>query len=170
MNRMPYGITPASSKFQRFMEKLLLGLKKVTVFIDDITITGDNDDEHLKNLEAVFKRLKGAGLTVKLNKCEFFKTEVNFLGCIIDSNGIRKSKDKINAILEAPVPTTVTQVKSFAGMVNHYGQFIPNLSQIMNPIYHLTRSEVDFVWSEDCQKAFDEIKKINYFRYYFSSF
>lgn len=160
MNRMPYGITPASAKFQRFMEKLLLGLKKVTVFIDDITITGDNDDEHLDNLEAVFKRLKGAGLTVKIDKCEFFKTEVNFLGCIIDSNGIRKSKDKISAILEAPVPTTVTQVKSFAGMVNHYSQFVPNLSQIMNPIYNLTKNGVDFVWSEECQKAFDEIKKI----------
>lgn len=160
MNRMPYGIVPATAKFQRIMEKLFQGMEHVTVFVDDITVTGKNNDEHLKNLELVFKKLNDAGLTVKLAKCEFFKEELYVLGHIISSTGIKKSRDKVQAIEEAEPPTTVQQVQSFAGMVKYYAMYVPKLSQIMSPIYNLTKKGVEFEWTQECQKAFDEIKSI----------
>jgi hypothetical protein len=131
VNRMPFGISPASAKFQKYIEQLFMGMKNVINFLDDILITGPTKKEHLETLEKVLKKLDEAGLTVKKEKCKFFQDEVEYLGHIIDKNGLRKTKDKISAITEAPQPKTVTQVRSFCGMVNYYSRFVPNLAAIL---------------------------------------
>lgn len=123
------------------------------------TIAGTNDEDHFRNLEMVFQKLLDAGLTLNEKKCVFFKIEVSLLGHIISKNGLTKSEEHISAIVDAEAPETVMQVKSFAGLVNYYGKYVPHLSQIMCPIYNLTRQGVEFNWTKECQDAFDKIKK-----------
>ncbi|KAH0822303.1 hypothetical protein GEV33_000488 [Tenebrio molitor] len=160
VNRMPFGISPASAKFQKYIEQLFMGMKNVINFLDDILITGPTKKEHLETLEKVLKKLDEAGLTVKKEKCKFFQDEVEYLGHIIDKNGLRKTKDKISAITEAPQPKTVTQVRSFCGMVNYYSRFVPNLAAILRPIYNLLSQNGKFEWKPECEKAFKKIKEI----------
>lgn len=160
MNRMPYGIAPATAKFQKHLEQLFMGMENVVNFVDDILITGPNREEHLKTLEAVLKKLSEAGLTAKKDKCRFFQEQVEYMGHIISRHGLRKTKEKVEAIIYAPEPTTVSQVRSFCGMVNYYAKFVPNLAKMLRPIYDLLTKTEKFCWTEKCQKAFEEIKEI----------
>lgn len=158
MNRLPYGVSPAAAIFQRQIEQLLQGISGVCNFLDDFIVTGRTREEHFENLRQVFQKLTEANLKVRWGKCAFFQKQVTYLGHVIDKNGIRKSKDKVEAILDAPAPQNATQVKSFAGMVNYYAKFVPRLSLLMGPIYELLKKDAEFSWSEDCANAFREIK------------
>lgn len=99
-NRLPFGPKPVCAIFQRCVEKLLQGLKGVRNFLDDIIVTGPNNEEHMANLREVFVRLRDAGLRLKKSKCEFFKDEVNYLGHIISKHGLRKDPAKIKALAD----------------------------------------------------------------------
>lgn len=160
MNRMPYGIAPATAKFQKHLEQLFMGMENVVNFVDDILITGPNRDEHLKTLEAVLKKLSEAGLTAKKEKCKFFQEQVEYMGHIISRHGLRKTKGKVEAIIYAPEPSTISQVRSFCGMVNYYAKFVPNLAKMLRPIYDLLMKTEKFCWTEKCQEAFEEIKEV----------
>ncbi|KAF0708423.1 Reverse transcriptase domain-containing protein [Aphis craccivora] len=117
VHRLPYGVAPASAIFQKLIEQLFQGHEGVANFLDDIIITGQNNKEHLKNLDKVFNILYESGLKVKLSKCEFFKSEIEYLGHIISAKGLRKCENKVRAIVDAPAPCNITQVKSFADNV-----------------------------------------------------
>ncbi|XP_031358273.1 uncharacterized protein K02A2.6-like, partial [Photinus pyralis] len=114
VNRLPYGITPASSIFQKVLEQLLQGIKNTANFLDDIIVTGATRKEHVENLKAVLKKLNDAGFKLNKTKCAFFQEEVSYLGFTISKYGIKKNLEKQRAIIEAPRPSTITQVKSFA--------------------------------------------------------
>lgn len=157
--RLPFGISSAPAIFQKVIENLLAGIPGVVAFIDDILITGRTTLEHLERLECVFKKLSDSGLRVAKEKCHFFKEKIEYLGHIIDRNGLHKSKENVEAILKAPAPTNITEIKSFIGMVNFYSKFIPQFSTILSPIYDLLKKNAKFVWSKRCQVAFDMIKK-----------
>lgn len=158
--RLPFGITSAPSKFQKIMDVLLSKLPNVVCFLDDILITGKNKNEHLDNLKSVLNTLKESGLKLALHKCEFFKTEINYLGYKIDKNGLHTTKDKIIAITKAPVPKNITELKSFLGLVNFYGKFIPNSATLFNPLYRLLRKNSVWSWSQECNFVFNEIKNV----------
>lgn len=127
-NRLPFGITSAPAIFQKTMDQVLQGLTNVHCFLDDMLVTGRDDAHHLENLKAVLKRLDQFGLRVKREKCEFFKSSVEYLGHVIDSKGLHKSPDKSRAILDAPEPADTSQLRSFLGLINYYARFVPNLS------------------------------------------
>ncbi|CAI6377455.1 unnamed protein product [Macrosiphum euphorbiae] len=110
IHRLPYGVAPASAIFQKLIEQLFQGHEGVANFLDDIIITGQNNREHLKNLDKVFNILYESGFKVKLSKCEFFKSEIEYLGHIISAEGSRKCENKIRAIVDAPAPCNITQV------------------------------------------------------------
>ena len=116
---LPYGIFSAPGIFQRAMESLLLG--------SQCTITGETESEHLRSLEEVLKRLSKAGLRVKKCKCQFTVPSVSYLGHMIDAQGLHPLPEKIQAVLEAPIPTNVTELKSYLGLLTYYGKFLPNL-------------------------------------------
>lgn len=159
-NRLPFGISSAPALFQRTMEQLLAGIEGVVCFIDDILITGGNQTEHLLRLEKVLNCLRDCNLTVKKEKCEFFQKSVSYLGYIIDKDGLHKSPDKIKAIRDAPIPKDVTQLKSFLGLITYYHKFVPNMPQIVHPLYKLIKKDSEWYWSEDCSKAFARIKQV----------
>ena len=127
-NRLPFGVSAAPSIFQRTMETLLQGLPGVCIYLDDILITGKTDQEHLNNLSAVLQRLSAAGMKLKPEKCFFMLQEVEYLDHTISAKGIQPTTQKVRAIVEAPRPTNVSQLKSFLGLLNYYGKFLPTLS------------------------------------------
>ncbi|CAG9137931.1 unnamed protein product [Plutella xylostella] len=157
--RTPYGLSCIPEKFQKLMEETLRGVPGTVVFLDDICCTGANEKEHISNLRAVLERLRNMGLTIKLSKCEFMKNEVKYLGFIIDKDGLRPDPTKLEAISSAPRPEDVSQLKSFLGMLNYYGKFIPNLSSLLHPLHNLLRKEASWKWDSLCDKAFLEAKQ-----------
>ena len=120
-NRMPFGISSAPGIFQRVMESLLQGIPHVVVYLDDILITGKDDEEHLKSLEEVLSRLKKSGLRLKRDKCFFFQKEVDYLGYKIDANGLHPTEKKLQAIRDAPAPKNTAELKSYLGLLSYYG-------------------------------------------------
>jgi len=157
---MPFGITNAASIFQREMENLLSGLDMVTVFQDDILVTGSNDLEHFENLKEVFNRLSEANLKLHPDKCSFFQDSVKYLGHVIDAEGLHPILERIEAISRMPVPTNVHELKSFLGMVNYYSHFLPELSTVLEPLYRLLKKSVRFVWSKPQDEAFANVKAL----------
>ena len=134
------------------------GAKETTFFVDDITVTGKNKQEHLANLKEVFKRLKEAGLKLNLNKCNFFQKEIKFLGHVINKKGLFKDKEKLDAVVKVPNPTSFTELKAFLGMVNYYGKFIPMNADLLAPLYALLK-EKNFYWNQHHEEAFKKIKE-----------
>ena len=157
--RLMYGVSSAPAIWQRLMEEILSGIPGVTVFIDDIRITGPNDKVHLERLAEVLKRLSEYGMRVNLDKCQFFEEKIEYCGYIIDRRGIHKVQKKIDAVQNMPVPQNKDQVRSFVGLVNYYGRFFPQLSTTIFPLNQLLRNDVPFKWSKVCNEAFQNVKK-----------
>ena len=137
--RMPYGVTPASAIFQRKLEQALRCVPMTVVKIDDILLSGKDDEDHLKNLKAVLNILLELALTLNKSKCRFNEAEVDYLGFILDKQGIRTNQSKVQAILEAPAPVSVQELQSFLGGVNYYSKFIQNTATITALLYVLLR-------------------------------
>lgn len=157
---MPFCLSTAPSIFQELANIVLQGCEEfATVYLDDILIFSKNEEEHLRHIQEVFDRLRQHGLKLKLKKCSFFKRETEYLGFIINKNGVKPNPDKVKAIRNLPSPKTVKQIRGFMGMIGFYRRFIPNFSQIAEPLIALTKKYAKFKWTIDCQKAFDFLKE-----------
>ena len=157
--RLPFGIASAPAIFQRAMDTILQGMSGVLCYIDDTLIVGKNKEEHLATLEEVLKRLQNEGLRVNKEKCCFLTTSVQYLGHRIDANGIHATGEKLDAVLMAPVPSSVPQLRSFLGMINYYSKFIPNLATLLNPLNELLRKDVQWKWTDQREQAFKQAKQ-----------
>ena len=142
------------------MESLLQGIDGVEVYIDDILISGSTEEEHLKALEEVLRRLEKAGLRVKLKKCMFMRPSVEYLGHKIDANGLHPLQDKVHAIKEAPTPQSVQELRSYLGLLTHYNKFLPNLSTTLHPLHKLLQKNVPWRWRAEQEKAFAKSKEL----------
>ena len=156
---MPFGIASAPAIFQQTMDKILQGLTGVTVYFDDILITGANDQKHLEALESVLQRLSEYGLRLKREKCKIMQPSVEYLGYRIDKDGLHATASKIDAIINSPIPKNVTELRSFLGLVNYYGKFNCHLSTLVQQLNNLLRKDVPWEWTDVCQGAFDDLKK-----------
>ncbi|XP_049876804.1 uncharacterized protein K02A2.6-like isoform X1 [Pectinophora gossypiella] len=159
-NRLVYGLSSSPGIFQRIMSTLLGDIPQVEVFLDDIIIGTVDEKTHILVLEKVLQRLHNQGIKLKKNKCYFFVPEVRYLGYIISKEGIKVDSSKIEAIIDIPRPQSVTELRSFLGLVNFYAKFVRNLSNILYPLYDLLRKGVEWTWSKDCENAFKRIKCI----------
>lgn len=158
-NRLPYGIASAPSIFQKIIDDIFKGFEGVSVFLDDILITGSNEIDHLNKLRNVFNKLNDMGLRVKWNKCTFFVKSVSYLGYIIDAEGLHTDKLKVEAIIKSEKPNNVTELKSLLGFINYYGKFVKNLSLNLNPLFQLLKKDVHWNWTNECDKAWEYVKK-----------
>jgi len=158
---MPFGLKNAPAVFQSFINSVLrLFLEKsVILYLDDILIYSDTLEEHHKTVRAVLKKLIENNLFAKLSKCEFDKDEVEFLGHIISGSGVSTDPKKIKTIVEWPTPKSVKDVQRFIGLCNYYRRFVKNFSAIAKPLHSLTKKGIKFVWSPDCETAFEILKK-----------
>mgnify|MGYP001797980859 CR=1 FL=1 len=121
-NRLPFRMSSTAAIFQRNMDHILHDMPRVLCY-QDILVTGESREERLNNLEQVLKRLKEHGQTVQREKCAFLKPSLNYLGHLIDGNGIHPLQNKVEAIRAPPTPKNATQLKSFLGLVNYYQNF-----------------------------------------------
>ena len=157
-NRLPYEVAPAPDIFQRPMEGLLQGIPSTGVLLDDILITGPSTEEHLDNIEKVLRCLSEAGLRLKAVKSQFMKPVLECLGHRVDPEGLHPVEEKVKAIQEAPAPKDPSELKTFLGLANVYGKFIPNLSFILEPLHSFLRNDVVWKWEVEQQDAFDKAK------------
>ena len=159
--RMPFGLTNAPAIFQRAMNKALTGLigKCCMVYIDDIVVFSRNTQEHARHLQQVFERLKQAGLQLKPSKCHFEVPEIELLGFVVSTDGIRPQNAKVVAIADLAPPTDVKAVRSFLGMVGYYRQSVERFATLSLPLTDLTKSKQPFIWGEEQQQAFDALKQ-----------
>ena len=99
-------------------------------------------------------------MQLKLSKCSFLQEKVQFLGHVIDAEGVHPSPEKVQAVVEAPSPSNVTELRSFIGMLQYYGKFLPNLSTLLHPLNNLLREGVLWSWQPECQQAFESAKEL----------
>ena len=157
-NHLPYGISSAPGIFQRTMQGLLQGIPSTGVLLDNILITGPNTKEHLDNIEKVLGPLSDAGLRLKAEKCQFMKPVLKCLGHRIDAEGFNPVDAMVKAIKDAPTPANASELKSFLGMLNFYGKFMPDLSSTLEPLHELLRKDICWKWGTEQQEAFDKAK------------
>ena len=158
--RLCYGISSAPAEFQRIMDKLLKDIGKVQCLLDDVIIAGKTIEEHNFLLEKVLKIFKENGLKLKLKKCSFCMSSIEYLGHKIDSNGLHPSGKHVEAIKNAPPPDNPSLLKSFLGLITFYLKFIPKSGDLLGPMYALLRKNAKWHWSPECQKSFIKIKQI----------
>ena len=126
----------------------------MVVFIDDILIYSKNEKEHEQHLRIVLQVLKEKKLYAKLEKCEFWLSEVKFLGHVISNRGVAVDPSKTEAVIQWERPKTVTEVRSFLGLAGYYRRFIQNFSCMALPLTKLTRKGSPFKWTDQCEASF----------------
>ena len=158
--RLPYGISSAPGIFQRVMESLLQGIPGVIAYLDDILVSAATEEEHLQRLEMVFERLEKAGLRARESKCEFMVPSVSYLGHQIDEDGLHPLPDKVQAVVEAPSPKSVQELKAYLGLLTYYCKFLPDVSTVLAPLYRLLRKEARWHWTAKEEQAFCKSKEL----------
>ena len=158
---MPFGLCNAPATFERLMEQILNGLNWRTclVYLDDIIVTGKTFDEHLDNLREVFERIRNAGMKLSPKKCSLFKKEVKYLGHIVSSSGISTDPEKLETVTNWPIPNNLQELRSFLGLCTYYRRFVANFSDIARALHELTEKGKPFLWTTQCQQAFDSLKE-----------
>ena len=169
---MPFGATNAPATFQRLMHECLgdLNMNWCIVYLDDIIIFSDTQEEHLKRLEAVFQKLAAAGLKLKPSKCFFFREEIEYLGHVVSGKGIATNPKKVETVTKWPTPKTVYDVRSFLGFIGYYRRFIKDFSKIAKQIREVitglenqskrTAKKTLIEWAEAADSAFVHLKNL----------
>ena len=157
---MPFGLTNAPATFQRLMELALLGLQwtDCLIYLDDVIIFGRTFEEHTSRVSKVLTRIQQANLKLKVEKCDMFQEEVEFLGHIVSKEGVKPNPTNIAKVVQWKEPETVTQVRQFLGLCSYYRRFVKGFSTIAKPLTELTKKEAELVWNVSCQEAFDTLK------------
>lgn len=157
--RLVMGINAASEIYQHEIQKVIQGIPGVSNLSDDIVVHAPNNETHDARLRKVLNRLKEAGLTLNAEKCKFKRPDIEFLGHRLTANGIDPCLSKVKAVQEAREPENVSEVRSFLGLVNFCGRFIPNLATRAEPLRRLTRKDEPFVFGTEQKKAFQSLKE-----------
>lgn len=157
--RLNFGLASASEIFQHTIQAVLQDLPGVLNISDDILVFANNKADHDIRLKAVLERLREVNLTLNKDKCVFAADRVTYFGHVFSSNGISADPRKIEAIRAVPEPRTVSEVRSFLGMVNYCARFIPGLASISAPLRHLTKSDSEWEWGLAQADAFAQIKQ-----------
>ena len=136
--RLPFGIKSAPGYFQEIIENQTSDLPGVAVFQDDMLVSGQGANDQLGNMKRLLTRLNDKGLNCRRDKCQFAQPSVEYLGHTLSAEGISKGS-KVEVVLKMPPPTDVSSLKSFLGLVQFYGKFMPTLASMAKPLYRLTK-------------------------------
>ena len=158
--RCPFGLKNAGQDFQRLMDAILGDLPRVYVYIDDILVASESVEQHLADLEQVFKTLSANGMVIQRSKCVLGVPSLEFLGYKVDDKGITPLPDRVEAIRATTPPTSVKELQRFLGMVGYYRRFMPRAA---NHLYHLFEAlkgkPKTLNWTLECQQSFDATKE-----------
>lgn len=159
--RMPFGLKTAPATFQRTMDNVLRHLQgQCLTYLDDIIVYSETLEEHYKRLNNVFNTLKEFQLKVQLDKSEFLKQKVLYLGHIISEEGLKPNDEKIKSVLNYPIPKTTKQIKSFLGLIGYYRKFIKDFAKITKPLTNSLRKDTKIIINDEYVKAFEQCKDL----------
>ena len=160
--RLSFGMKNGPSVFQKNLSTILSGFpqKKVIVYIDDVLLMSETFDEHLDLVERVLSTLVAFGVKVKSSKCNWFTSEVDYLGHIVSSEGLRKSPAYVEKVSQIPQPATVGEMREFLGLANFQRKFVPNFSSLQKPLSEKTGGKrgKKIEWTDEMASAFEKIK------------
>jgi hypothetical protein len=158
---MSFELTNAPAYFMYLKNSVFMDYldKFVVVFIDDILVYSQNEQEHEEHLRKVLQRLQDCQLFAMLSKCEFWISKVLFLGHIINHEGLAVDLKKVTTILDWKAPKDVRGIKSFIGMAGYYRCFIEGFSKIARPMTTLLAKKVEFKWTPACKESFEKLKQ-----------
>nr|ABA92247.2 retrotransposon protein, putative, Ty3-gypsy subclass [Oryza sativa Japonica Group] len=157
---MSFGLTNAPAFFMNLMNKVFMEYldKFVVVFIDDILIYSRTKEEHEEHLRLALEKLREHQLYAKFSKCEFWLSEVKFLGHVISAGGVAVDPSNVESVTNWKQPKTVSEIRSFLGLAGYYRRFIENFSKIAKPMTRLLQKDVKYKWLEECEQSFQELK------------
>ena len=164
--RMPFGISVAPEEFECKLHEKLTGLEGVEILRDDLLVVGYGDTQeeadanHDENLRKLLDRAREVKLKLNSKKMNLKKPQVKFMGHVISKDGLKPDPDKVNAVENMPKPTCKKETLSLLGFINYLAKFLPRLSEVAQPLRNLTLTNAQFMWSEQHDKAFDEVKKL----------
>ena len=153
---MPFGLTNAPTEFIDLMHRVFQPYldQFFVVFVDDILIYSQSEEEHEDHLRVVLQLLRDHQLYAKFSKCEFFLTKVRFLGHVVSASRVSVDLEKVEAVMSWERPKSVFEICSFLGLAGYYRRFIEDFSRLATPMMRLTRKEVRFDWDDRCEEAF----------------
>ena len=168
---LSFGLCNAPATFQAAMNAIFRPLMMrigpdgkprrqcVAVYLDDILVFSPDAETHAADMREVLAILRKHDFYCKLKKCEFEKSELKFLGHLVGAAGIRVDPDKVKAVLAWPQPDSLPKLRSFLGLATYFRKFILGFAAMVAPLHHLTKNDVPYIWSSDCQIAFDAVKE-----------
>ena len=158
-NAVPFGLAHTTAYFQQLISIVLQDCSCFAMaYLYDIIIFSQNEQEHLKHIEIIFKKLKKAGLKLKESKCDFFKKEIHYLGHLISVNRIQLLPEKLDSICNMPKPRSPKEIKQSLGLTGYYRKFVPQFSDMARPLTKLLAHDCEFVWTNRCDIAFQKLK------------
>ena len=159
--RTPFGLSQAPAYFQFLIDQVLMGCGDFAMgYLDDIIVFSKSEEEHLRHLEEIFKRLRHFDLKMKRQKSSFFKKHIQYLGHLVSEHGFEPLPEKLEAIRIMPHPKSPKEVKQFLGLIGYYRKFIPRFSDLSRPLTRLTRHDAKFEWDQQCQKSFNHLREL----------
>ena len=158
---MPFGLTNAPTAFMNLMHRVFQPYldQFVVVFVDDILIYSQSEEEHEDHLRVVLQLLRDHHLYAKFSKCEFWLVEVGFLGHVVSTSGMSMDPRKAEVVMSWERAKSVFEIRSFLGLAGYYRRFIEDFSRLAAPMTRLTRKKIKFVWDDSCERAFQELKR-----------
>ncbi|GBG92739.1 hypothetical protein CBR_g56901, partial [Chara braunii] len=170
--RCPMGICNAPATFQRAMNMVFQNFVRKTrlaqsiinycviVYMDDILVYSSSYEGHMQHIERALHALRDAGFKVALEKCQFFLTTISFLGHVVTDKGLQPEPQKVAAVRDALVPTTITQVRAFLGLASYFRRFIKGFAAIPEPLTNLLQKDQPLIWTPECDQAFSKLKAV----------
>ena len=158
---MPFRLTNAPARFMDLMHRVFQPYLDwfVVVFLDDILIYSQFEEEHEDHLMVILHLLRDHQLYAKFSKCEFWLIEVRFLGHVVSALNVSVNLEKVEAVMSWERPKSAFELRSFLGLAGYYRRFIEDFSRLAAPMMRLTRKEIKFEWNDLCEKAFQELKR-----------
>jgi Reverse transcriptase (RNA-dependent DNA polymerase) len=159
---MFFGMCNFPATFQAMMDEIFkkeIEENLIIVYMDDILAFSKTTDG-LKEIEQIIlKKAREYDLYFKAKKCKFRKPKIEYLGLVVKEGKLAMDPAKLKEILDWPAPETVKKVQSFIGFGNFYCRFVKGFSHLAHPLHDLLKKDKKFVWSEECQESFDQLKK-----------
>lgn len=161
MTRLPMGLKTSPSAFSRMITVAMSGLnyEQCLVYLDDLCVFGRNLENHNKNLLDVFSRLRKVNLKLNPAKCKFLQKEILYLGHVVSETGVSPDPRKTQVLENYPRPSSTDDVKRFVAFANYYRKFIPKFAEKACHLNKLCCKNTPFIWTEDCEKSFQVLKK-----------
>jgi Reverse transcriptase (RNA-dependent DNA polymerase) len=156
---LPFGLATGPSAFQQVIRRILEGLPGCANILDDVIVYGRNRTEHDGHLRGVLNRLAKYGATLRVDKCVLGQSEVDFNGHRVSAEGVRPLQSNVAALERISAPTNQRQLSRFVGAATYYAKFVPQFAELCKPFRPLLKQDSEWVWSMECQRAFDTIKK-----------